>query len=332
MAVLTCPLFSRETWPNEKGHISLYALVVLPIVCSFAVLAVDVSNYQALRDRAQEAADRIALQAAKALPDISAARGIITESVKKESLLELDSDNAPLITSSRITLALSGSVSSSFDVFLPASKIFSVQESAEVVVAPSDVVVILADAQSLRPPAGESWGDGSTWPPSKYFNFVRKPNPVSVPADEYIGEEVYWKNWRDSWESSEYRRWATQSCYNPVYSSLKFAAISVLDVLNAVSNYRTSLIFSPSEDRNRQYAVSRELSFNASAEIDAPARWFNYFEKIDFVSDEACALFADPQTSDQLRYQLPQQASFLVSAAELDSSLESGLGAENNCP
>jgi len=315
---------------QERGHIALYALVILPLVCSFAVLAIDVSKYQALRDKAQVAADRITLQAAKALPNVDAARAIIEANIAREPLLELAPDVPPLISSSRVALTINAELSSSFDVFLPAAKVFSVQESAEVSIAPNDLVLIVADANSLRPAPRVNWGDASTWPASKYFNFARRPESIVGVSTE--PSDVYWINWWKDWESELYRRWATQTCFNPVFSALKLAAISVLDVASTFSNFRTAVIFTPSEDTTRGYRISRELRFSADDNNAADASWFDYFETSDYVSDEACMLFGDLQASDQERYQLPQKALYLKQIESVEGGQSAATAGGSACP
>ncbi len=304
---------------QEQGNITLYAVILIPLAISLAVLAVDVSSYQILRNTAQKEADRIALQAAEFLPDTDAAQRLVLESVSKLPALDFQrkEDLSPVleVSSSRVSFSLQGSVPAALDIFMRKSDgtghVFTVSESSRAQIVPRDYVLIIADALSLRPPAGENWGDESLWPASGYFNYARPPVMSSTTPFGGGG----WLEWWKAWDSVAYRRWITQSCYNPLYSGLKYAAISLIDALGAVDTNRISLIFTPENGSAQGCSVSRPLGFMSAASGEAQARWLAYFEPESFVADEACVYFADPALSSDPRYMLTQAPSFISLAA-----------------
>lgn len=279
-----------------------------------SVLAVDVSRYQSLRERAQKEADRIALQAVRALPDRELAREIVQKSLSALPDLELaqspSGDSSLLIDDSSITLTVSGSSEAVFDAFLPKEHFFNVQEIATAARVPQDVVLILADGHTLRPPARVNWGDATEWPASGYFRFVSNPNPRGLPEVGAAEEGVYWPQWWREWETELFQRWATQSCFNPNFTSLKLAAISYLDRLSAVKTNRVALFFAPGDDARLGYAVARSLSLFQPEQ--AEARWFSMMELPTYFGDETCLLFAHSETSADSRYHLPVQAKSLL--------------------
>ncbi len=300
----------RQCSKNQRGNATLFVLAIVPLALSMSVLAVDVSRFQSLRERAQKEADRIALQAAKALPDQSLAHDIVRRNVEAIADLTI-AKNATgeelLFTDPHsITVGLAGSSEAVFDSFLPQEQFFSFQEIATAARVPQDLVIIMADGHSLRPTARESWGASIDWPASGYFRFVSNPRPQGIPAAVTAEEGVYWPHWWNEWESEGYQRWATQSCFNPIFSSLKLATISLLDRVSAFSNSRAALIFSPGDDARLGYAVSRKLSLFQP--MRAEARWFSTMELQTFFGDETCLLFSHPQTSADSRYQSPQRA------------------------
>lgn len=309
---------------HERGNISLYVAVIIPVVVSLAVLAFDVSRYQLLRETAQREADRIALAAAQALPNIEQAERVVLESAAALRGLNIAraADQTPLlnVSGSRVSLTLEGNVSAVFDLFLRIGRhtgqVFAVRESSEAQIVPGDYVLIVSDAVSLRPRPGEAWGSGALWPPSNYFSLVEPPEIKPSGESVQLDQSVYWDRWWEHWKEPRYRRWATQACYNPLYSPIKFAAISLVDVLGAVQNNRLSLLFTPGEDPNQGFAVSRPLDFVRSGGDEAQARWLDYFETPTFVSDESCVYFADPATSQEDTYSLPRMpASFAEASA-----------------
>jgi len=285
-------------------------LAIVPIALSITVLAVDVSGFQSLRERAQKEADRIALQAVKALPDQELALEIIRRNADSLEDLEIargdSGEEIIVLDAESVSLALAGSQEALFDTFLPQAQLFAVREFSTAARVPQDLVVVFADGHTLRPPARAAWGNDLDWPASKYFNFVSNPRPQGVPLPPDTGEGVYWPSWWNDWNSDTYRRWATQSCFNPVYSSLKLAAIGLLDRLSAFSNTRVGLVFTPGDDAQIGYAVSRRVSLTASR--GAEARWFRSMELETFFGDETCLLFSHPDTSAEDRYQLPARS------------------------
>ena len=302
---------------QERGNITLYVIVIIPLVLSLAVLAVDVSRFHILRDAAQKEADRIALQAAQSLPDVGRARGLIIESAASLQELELakGEDLSPVleISNSRVALSLQGDVTALLDIFMRkadgSGHVFRVNESSEAQLVPSDTVLIMADASSLRPPKGENWGEESLWPASQYFNYVQPPALEDLPAAD-TADARYWPQWWKSWQSSAYRRWATQSCYNPLYSGLKSAAISFIDTLGTVDTNRLSLLFTPGDIPADGFTVSCRLDFLTGGKSEVQARWLAYFEAQSFISDEACVYFGDPGLTSSANYQMPSEPSF----------------------
>lgn len=291
---------------SERGNIVLYALVLLPVVLSLSVLAVDVSSFQALKEKAQQEADRIALQAVHALPDKAEAERIIRSASADLTDLHLASgeDERQLysIGTATVSLTLEGRVNAFFDFFIRRAghgpQTFVLREASEAQMVPADTVIILADAASLRPLPYESWGEGGSWPASKLFNFISEPEIRAVAP----GQET--PAWVLQWAAGKYQRWVTQSCFNPVYSPLKLAAIGLIDLLGAVDTNRISLVFSPSERTSAGFSVARTLSFPGE-EPDAEGEWSSYFEPETFISDEACLYFSDPEASDDYTYRLP---------------------------
>lgn len=315
----------------NRGNITLYALFCLPVVLTLSIVGVDMAGWQAKRELLQRESDRIAMMAAKALPDVGAAQQIIQSAIQSESQItsfELQS------SSSEIALTLHGRLDSSFDTFLKqytgTEQTFPVVQRSVVQVVPTDYVLVISDSGSLRPNADETpWGDETAWPASNYFS-MSAPIPLAPGAVLPSPQDTKaWPTWRADWNETRYRRWATQSCFNPVFSSLKFAAITLSDVLGGSTTNRVAAIFTPGDDPLLGYSYARPLKFHNETP-EREARWSNYFETDNYLSDELCAYLANPLISgNDERYELPHAPNYfgLPSAGRAECENEFADGA-----
>jgi hypothetical protein len=268
------------------------------------VVALDVSQFQASKERAQARVDQIALQAARLLPDSQRATSYVLEEVSQDAELVL---SEPIeMSADRVSLVLEGQVDSVFDFLLEIagseSQVFSFKEASTAIRVPQDIVIILPDDNSLRPRARTVWGAETEWPASRYFNFITAPTIQGLEPQE---SEVYWSEWWKDFGDNEFRRWATQSCFNPVYSAIKSSAISLIDMYQASDNNRLGVLFTPGDDELLGYSEAQALGFPGQN-----VRWANYWEPQSYLSDEACVLFSDEQESDDPRYRIFKHAAF----------------------
>ncbi|MCB0323170.1 MAG: Tad domain-containing protein [Bdellovibrionales bacterium] len=297
---------SRGVVRNSRGNVTLYAAVLMPMALALAVLAVDVSQFQALRERAQQEADRIALLSVRMLPDVTAARAVAEEAVADLGELQVagDAQGRPLleVTSSQVAITLEGKHSAVFDVFLRPLD-FQVRERAEAQLVPTDAVLIFSDGATLRPTAGSAWGTPGDWPPSKYFQFVANPSPGGERREpsEVVGLD--WPDWHAHWHEERYRRWATQSCFNESFSAIKLTAMALADEWSSVATNRFAVLSTPGYNPARPVEVLHALE--AVGSDAARPSWSGYFDTLNYLSDEFCALMATPEVSNDYRYALP---------------------------
>jgi len=248
--------YIAEKLTNERGNITLYALVIIPFVTTLSMLAVDVSAWNALRDQAQRDVDRIAFQAAQVLPNEDAAISFINQSVDQMGIYSLAAaDVSPF----GVQIEIESSYTPSFAYFLnfftgsEETKTFSVARQSVVQVVPTDYVVIMADGRTLRPALAEApWGNEISWPASNYWDCTLQNPP---PHPDGAGA-----------------RWATQSCFNPILTPLKFATISLTDSLAASRIDRVGLVFSPGRSGGIGAVIARNV--RGESEIEGET----YFE------------------------------------------------------
>ena len=293
---------------NERGETLFYTLVGIPILFGFCMLSLDLGSWQSQRQYLQKEADRIVLHAAQFLPDEESSREYLAQEV---SLLKELSDNnlkhQVKSNTSRIDLSLSSETATFFDIFLQAKTkkktLLSARASSSAAVIPSDYVLVVSDAASMRPVAHKTWGDEDDWPESSYFKLASAPLLSSV--DDQEGSN-YWPGWwKEDFEIKSFKRWATQQCYNPNYSALKFAAISLIDRFLREKTSRLSLLFTPGDSENGiGFSLARDLKFNYEV---GSQYWSRYYKEMSATSDEACVYFSDQKTARDGYYRFPQQ-------------------------
>jgi hypothetical protein len=324
----------RKRPHSENGHAALYVLLLLPIVVSFTVVAVDVSAWNALRDKLQQQADTLALQAANALPDTSRATAFIASAPAgipgKNAQVEVffpDSRNAA------VGVRIHASYEPAFAFFLSRNalhKAFTIERSAVAQVVPGDYALILADGASLRPPLLHSadgssrefalWGSELDWPAADYFSCVqpeRHPEP----------NVLQWPWWND-WNRPDFKRWATQSCFNPAFTPLKLGAIALSDALLRLGTNRLALIFTPGGTGPDGYRIARHIQspdqllpgeqggFPEPQAQRAQSSWGGYEELDQFLGDEVCMLISSPSSAFGDPYRLPYDTARNPSCSE----------------
>lgn len=171
---------------------------------------------------------------------------------------------------------------------------------------PSDVMFVVSDSNSFRPPSGNVWGNASDWPASSYFSLVTPPTLLNHDFGE---PPVYWPNWVSDWGSNMYQRWATESCYNPVWSEVKYATISLMDIIGSDKASRTGLLFTPGDINGAPYTIARNLTLSGNVDVvgggSSQISWTGYFDTHSYLSDELCAYISMKSVTEQQRYVLP---------------------------
>jgi hypothetical protein len=316
----------------QDGTIVFYVLFVLPVAMALLIIVVDISAWQSLREEAQSEADRIALQVAQHLPYKDEVVASLRElGVKYNAFAASRGSSLRVRTSTldedvsgfQVRVALEGVRTSFLDYFLTLftgeSAVFSVLQESQARLSPVDAVLIFSDALSMRPgiPPGvpeihqgeATWGDPFDWPASEYFAFVPLPQLRPSPAPEApVGWPRWWQS--DQFNSSEYQRWATQLCYNPVFSPLKFASIMITDTFGASPLNRIGVMASPGDQAGGVGFTSiKRMTFDE----DIPV-WSNFFESSVGNCDEACVMYA----ADSLRYRLPPSFSGIPTYSHCD--------------
>jgi len=295
---------------SEAGYTAFYALVILPVAMAFTMIAVDLSAWNAERETAQQAADRIAMEAAKALPDVELAKQVVLRSVAQLPRLALAEDengpNSIPVSSNKITVTLTGSRDSVFDFFTTNNSVLSISETATAQIVPTDFAVVISNNSKLRPPPYAAWGDAVSWPSAGYFDRVKLPCSATTSAFPEICAQD---------KEVDFNRWATQNCYNPAFSALKLGAINLSDFIASNSNNRLAVFFTPGDSQSQPYSRIRSLRFPESSAAVAEASWCSntcetgknccYADTAHFINDELCIYLADNNISPGTSYQLP---------------------------
>jgi len=300
---------------GEQGHIAFYTFVIIPFVVTLCIVALDVSGWSQLRDYVQREADRIVYDAALLLPNTDRARALIESQVAANDRLEFA--EAVSLEPHRINLVLGSSYASVFDIFVAnntgsdGNRALTVQREAAVQVVPSDYVLILPDGETLRPAIGEDpWGNPLYWPASDFYSCAGNPAVETLEDGTTV--------------SSDPARWATQACFNPVWTAVKYTAIRLLESFGSSPANRISVIFTPGEQSGTEYQLLRHLreenatlypgpikaGFFTTGAPQAQAYWRPYVETPTRLGDEVCAVLAHPHVDLTLNYQLVESGTF----------------------
>jgi len=294
---------------------AFFVLVLTPVLLSLSILAVDVSGWHALREQAQREADTISLQAAQLLPNVESATLYINRVLQANPVFQNGFSFSTPQGNSIVSVTLRAQYPSVFGRFLSAAgnsaaaELLRVERTATAQIAPLDTIIILSDGATLRPALGSApwelpeWSD-QRYEPSRFWECSRIAAPVRI-----------WRGEQQIPVSSDPEGWATQACFNPVWSTLKLAAVKAVDFFGAHRSNRLGLIFTPGSISHVKYAVARRLvgtpgdhipgGFVDTHVVGAEASWQPYRGGESGVGDEACVL----QSNFDLRYELPQSSS-----------------------
>jgi len=226
---------------NEKGHALFYVLIILPILTTLSIIIFDISQWLGTRNALQAQVDRIATLASRSLPNTELAESQIREITSSLSGIKISSDDPFVISANEVRFTLQARNVALFDFLLESAGlpaiVFESKLEARVQILPGDYVIILSDSASLRPKPYEPWGNAQQWPASSYVNFSLPPleSNDKTPPDYS----------RALWGQDDFRRWATQQCFNPIFSPMKLAAAILADNLQKAANNRVTALFSP---------------------------------------------------------------------------------------
>ncbi len=305
---------------SQSGNAMLYAMAILPMAMMLTMIGVDLSKWQNLRQVAQSEADRIALQAAQILPHAAQAEQFVKDSVATFNMTHGNGTynfHIPeemlangFTSSSVITVTIAGAVDTGYTTGDKEKKGLNfelkINESSTAGVVPTDYALVVSDSVRYRPPAKTTWGFPGSWPASSYFNQIGKPN---LSFDNPLEEPLHWPNWwKDDFDTTEYKRWATQLCYNPAFSPLKLAAISVAEYALSAEQDKLSVMFTPGDNpAGEGFTELRDMFY--PNDPNAIINWNNSFYEREIAhSDEACLYYASPQTAVAQHYTIPDTA------------------------
>ena len=328
---------------REKGSLPFYLLITMPIAVSLSMVAVDISGWNAMNNALQKEADQIALQALDYLPDTESAANYI---IHATSFLNFPSTSSKFNFANDHGLAINLKLQSKFDPYFNVilepflknqESLFSINKESTAQIIPTDYVLIMVDGSSMRPgieigatleesKADTPWGNNLSWPASDYFNCATKPivtaEGCEITNKKCTGDSAVW-DWWNHWESEAFKRWATQSCFNPVFSKIKTTAINFIDYISATPANRVSVIFTPGNSRGQKFQTIRNLreeqkingityyknnigGFFKTTSIEKEAHWNPNIEGEHFLGDEACVMLAHSSLALNKKYQIPK--------------------------
>lgn len=192
---------------NQRGSMAIiFVGLFLPLLFFLFSLSLDIARYYTDTAKVQAALDETALYAYRFLPNVAAAETAAQAYAARfkglDGLTVQISDSTVLLKVERRSNLTFARLVGVTDATLPLSVISRVRG------APVDGLVVLDTSAAVAPSfSSAGWGDASQWPAAQYFDDL---GGVSARAK-------------------------TQRCFNPVFSSLKLAAINAYRYLGASS-------------------------------------------------------------------------------------------------
>lgn len=218
----------------ERGVIAVFvAAVILPLMFVLFTLSFDIASFYTGEQGIQSLADDAAMYAYKFLPS--------RETAEKAAKMYLDQNgNSWNITSRNATVSVTADfVTVSLDTSFPLSfaKLFNkdaalpIKKIAQVRSTPIDAYIAIDTSSYLAPPIVPNqmpWDHSSDsndildsdWPAATFFTELY---PIEVNGLSFATDK----------ERLIAYSLLTQQCFNPVYSELKLAAISIYDYLSS---------------------------------------------------------------------------------------------------
>ncbi|MCC6932471.1 MAG: hypothetical protein IT292_04360 [Deltaproteobacteria bacterium] len=296
----------------NSGHIALYA-ALLPFILSLVFLVIDVANWNAARDILQNESSTLAQQSAALLPGKDNIQSFVQakSAALAQQLPHLENFKAGVafpgnISGSAVQITLSAKYKDTLSTLLNRlslkhSSSFSIERSTIAQIVPGDYVIIMSDGYTLRP-NGAPWGDNNSWPAADLFRCYSAPSD----STNFLGTGESWSKY---W-TPDGARLATQSCFNPAFSTLKRVTINLTDRLSAHPLNRLSVILTPGNNHLRQYDTIRFIHPQSNdnltpagfgTTIQGRASW----EEMSYLSSSlVCMQFALPLCTNESSYDL----------------------------
>jgi hypothetical protein len=219
---------------SQSGNMVLYLLLLTPISLTLGLLTVDILGWHALGSNLQLKADRIALAAAKLLPDTEAARRYIENELSESEFTQFQNRYELELDPSQVSLSLDAQLQTVLP--LPAqptetSTLFTQKRYAKALVSPVEIVVIAQDGESLRPQPF------SIWEPSRGGSY-RITKCLEGESD---------------FDSCQ-QEWKTQNCLNPSFGELKLGLVKLISDIEKTPTHLTFILFWPGDNPSQGFS------------------------------------------------------------------------------
>lgn len=306
----------------ESGHAAFYVLVILPFTMVLTWAYINISTWNSLRDALQKESAAFAADLAQKIPYTELAaefQGDIHTAITNKYDRLQDIHVKASFENQVATVTIEGTMSQAFNFGFPSSA-FHISRSTSAQLVPGDYVIIMSDGASLRPPLGttgktkwESW-DSVYFPATNTFAYKKAPQGTEIDSI-----------WRERWKTPDYQNWATQACFNPAFSPLKFAAISLVNALSSFPANRLEVLLTPGSNNSAPYQTIRglhESNLIPGGFIDNdPKSIFPVFADPFLPGAYSCALFSSAEHDLVGNYTIPDS---FIEAGYLSHDAASG--------
>jgi hypothetical protein len=295
------------TYNKQSGQSAVYALLLLPFLIGITWTLLDVSEWNFLRDALLQEATTIAKLAANDLPDTQTANTKISqytpviqnkfpklENLSVAPILEDDNNLGSFIIGVNIQADYISSLGSLVNSLIPKLDLkMHINKSATIQYRPGDYVVILANGHTLRPKSKDQLFTNT--PPANLFKCSKPNNAASF-------------TWSKNWTNQTDTKFWSQACYNPAFTTLKLAAMSLTSAITEIKNNKISVILTPGNNlQESSNNITTLRSINSEFIFDNlnEANFTNAYQDEYALNNIACVLFSKNYLSSDNPYAIP---------------------------
>ena len=293
--------------------------MLCPFILGLGTVLIDLARFRSAKEELTQTSNDLALQAAQLLPNTDDAKRFIKADLLRLQRIGIDGEATFQNEGTySVQVTLRSTSLFSFDVLLTALGLERIKlrgfARSRASLAPRDTVIAISDGDTLRPGISDApqlgakldtpWGEPSQWPSAKYLSSCVVPPNSPAPERSAL--------WLRQFSDDNAKRWATQSCFNPIVSEYKAALIELIHTITLSGNDRLGVIFTPGQTgadvirpliKTKSEDGSLLSGLLESSRDERGAEWLHFDDQVSLLGDSVCALIALFPGTD--RYRLP---------------------------
>ena len=312
---------------NSSGEVLFYAMIVIPLVVAMGIAIANFTKWSILRSSIQNELDRVSVLYVQYLNNPNISSNIIDLIQHKHVRDNIDGCLEFQGTNNKVVLIFNCRFQFSFSFFPDGegnNYLGSLPLYARSVVEyrPIDIALVLSDGNNLRPSKIAPPNTTLTLEPEPvwgspvnhdYFTFSLSPF--------YESDQILWRWSYDQAWTTTYPAWAYSSCFNPLLTQIKNAALKVHNFALKNPNSRMALLYSPGSPGLDDDGVTGATVVSYSAERNYKSDIDN--SRKDDVNNNSILNLArwDEDDSDFANYMIGKRLCALLMNADIEETI-----------